>query len=81
MRHPRLLEMRHRLAKLTALAEESRKNGKDRQAVRIFYSLGKGEITYREALAKLGNLAKQEIAQPRPPGVQRTQLCNPEALQ
>ncbi len=67
MRHPRLLVMRHRLVELTALAEESRKNGKDRQAVRILYSLGKGEITYREALAKLGNLAKQEIAQPRTP--------------
>ena len=57
MPHPRILEMRRRLVKLMALAEEAEKRGKARQAARVLDRLDRGEITYREALAILRKLA------------------------
>ncbi|MEB3778775.1 MAG: hypothetical protein GSR85_00875 [Desulfurococcales archaeon] len=57
MPHPRVVEMRRRLVKLMTLAEEAKKNGKGRQAARILERLDKGEITYRQVLARLRKLA------------------------
>ncbi len=56
MPHPRILEMRRRLVKLMTLAEEAEKRGKARQAARILDRLDRGDITYREAMARLRKL-------------------------